>query len=107
MMKNPAHPGECLKEMVEESGWSIKETAKRMNVSRTTLSRLLNGQAKISPSIALALEGIGWSNAEFWLRVQSSYDLAQLARHREKRPTRPSEQERKSGQSDRSQQPVA
>ena len=48
-----------------------------MGVSRQTLSRLLNGHAGISPSMALALENIGWSNAEFWMRVQSGYDLAQ------------------------------
>ena len=75
-MKNPPHPGECLKEVIEESGWSMSETAKRMKVSKTSLSRLLNCQAEITPSIALALESVGLSNAEFWLRVQSSYEIA-------------------------------
>lgn len=40
------------------------------------MSRLLNGRSSITPRVALALEEIGWSNAEFWLRVQSGYDLA-------------------------------
>ena len=46
------------------------------------LSRLLNGKAGISPVMALALEGIGWSNAGFWMRLQASYELAQARRDR-------------------------
>ncbi len=76
MMKRPPHPGRGLREVVTASGWTISEVARRMGVSRQTLSQLLNEHAGISPSMALALENIGWSNAEFWLRVQSGYDLA-------------------------------
>ena len=32
--------------------------------------------------MALALEGIGWSNAGFWMRLQASYELAQARRDR-------------------------
>ena len=35
-------------------------------------ARLLNGKAGISPSMALALERIGWSNASFWMRLQAA-----------------------------------
>lgn len=83
-MKNPPHPGRGLREIVEASGWTISETARRMGVTRQSLSRLLNGHAGISPSMALALESIGWSNAEFWMRVQASYDLAQEKLRRER-----------------------
>ena len=54
----------------------------RRRVNRVTLSRLLNGRAGVSPTMALALERIGWSNADHWIRMQGSYDLAQ-ARLRE------------------------
>ena len=43
-------------------------------------ARLLNGKAGISPSMALALERIGWSNASFWMRLQAAYELAQERR---------------------------
>ena len=33
--------------------------------------------------MALALERIGWSNADFWMRLQSNYDLAQARRDEE------------------------
>ena len=39
---------------------------------------VLNGHAAISPEIALRLEKAGWSNAEFWLRRQTTYDLVQV-----------------------------
>lgn len=84
MMKNPPHPGRGLREIVESAGWTISEAAQRMGVPRQTLSRLLNGHIGISPKMALALESVGWSNAEFWMRVQASYDLAQEKLRREK-----------------------
>ena len=51
-----------------------------MGVSRNTVSRLLNGHCRISPNVALALESIGWSNADFWMRLQAEYDLAAARR---------------------------
>ena len=51
-------------------------------MARHTLSRVLNGHAAISPEMAIRLEKAGWSNAEFWLRLQAAYDLAQ-ARQRQ------------------------
>ena len=48
-----------------------------LGVARHTLSRVLNGHAAISPDMAIRLEKAGWSNADFWLRRQTSYDLAQ------------------------------
>ena len=49
-------------------------------VARNTLSRLLNGRLGISPRMALALERIGWSTADHWMRLQAAYDLAQERR---------------------------
>jgi addiction module HigA family antidote len=49
----------------------------KLGCTRQTFSRLLNGRTRISPSMALALERIGWSNAAFWVRRQALYDLAQ------------------------------
>ena len=55
----------------------IPKAAKVLGVARHTLSRVLNGRAAVSPAMAIRLEKAGWSNAEFWLRRQTSYDLAQ------------------------------
>ena len=72
----PTHPATSLRDSLEAEGWSVNEFAKRLGVSRNTASRLLNERCGISPAIALALERIGWSNAEFWMRRQASYDLS-------------------------------
>ena len=77
----PTHPAASLRDSLEAVGWSVNEFAARLGVSRNTASRLLNGHCGITPSVALALEGIGWSDADFWMRRQANYDLA-MARRR-------------------------
>ena len=77
VMRNPAHPGELIRLSMEAKGWTVTECSRRLGVTRNTLSRLLNGRAGVSPTVALALERIGWSDAEHWVRMQGSYDLAQ------------------------------
>jgi len=81
-MLNPPHLGELIRESMEEMGWNVTETAGRLGCERGTLSRLLNGKAGVSVSMALALEDIGWGTADHWMRMQASYELAQARRDR-------------------------
>ncbi len=76
-MKGPAHPGRILRQSCATEGLSITKAARKLGVARVTFSRLINGQSGISPEMALKLEAIGWSNADFWMRLQAAYDLAQ------------------------------
>jgi len=77
-MISPRHPGHTIREnCLEPLGLNVTEAANVLGVARHTLSRVLNGQAAISPGLASRLEKAGWSNAEFWLRRQRAYDLAQ------------------------------
>ena len=76
-MKNPAHPGSIVRDAIEETGDTISHAATRLGVARHTLSRLVNGQQGISPEMAIALENVGWSNAEYWMRLQVMHDLVQ------------------------------
>lgn len=81
-MKNPPHPGYSIKDAcLEPLGLSVTDGAKVLGVARHTLSRVINGQAGISPEMAIRLEKAGWSNADHWLRMQAAYDLAQARRH--------------------------
>ena len=78
-MKDPPHPGRSLKEnCLRPLGLSVTEAANVLGVARHTLSRVLNGHAAVSPEMAIRLEKAGWSTAEFWLRRQMAYDLAQV-----------------------------
>ena len=79
-MVNPTHPGESIRNCIDESDGTVTECAARLGVSRNNLSRLLNGRIGISARVALGLEAVGWSNAEFWMRLQANYDLAQERR---------------------------
>lgn len=82
-MKDPPHPGVSVREnYVEGYGLTVTEAARRLGVNRVSLSRVLNEHAAISPEMAIRLEKVGWSTAEFWIRRQAYYDLAQ-ARLRE------------------------
>ena len=81
--KNPTHPGDSLREFASEMGWSVNEFADKLGVNRDTVAQLLDGQCGISPVVALALERIGWSDAEFWMRRQAKYDLAKARRELE------------------------
>ena len=79
-MKNPPHPGRGIREnCLEPLGLNVTEAAAVLGVARHTLSRVLNGHAAISPDMAIRLEKAGWSSADFWLRRQTSYDLAPSA----------------------------
>ena len=78
MMKDPPHPGGTIKEdCIEAGGLTVTEAARLLGVTRPTLSRVINGRGGVSPEMAIRFEKIGWSNAEFWMRLQTNYDLAQ------------------------------
>ena len=81
-MSDPPHPGRSLREnCLEPLGLSVTEAARVLGVARHTLSRVLNGHSGISPEMAIRLEKAGWSNAEFWLRRQTTHDLVQARMH--------------------------
>ena len=75
-MYNPAHPGAVLREYFPE-GMSVTEAAKRLKISRQSLSAVLNGRAGVSADMALRLAAALGTNADFWLRMQMQYDLWQ------------------------------
>ena len=82
MMKNHPHPGELLREdVLLPLGIEVTDAANRLGMSRTTLSRVINGRAGISPDLAIRLERAGVSTARFWMALQANYELSQ-AEHR-------------------------
>jgi addiction module HigA family antidote len=81
----PAHPGELIKETIEgireETGdkLTIEEVAKGLQVSRKTLSAIINQKQGISSEMALKLAKAFNTSPDFWLRAQENFNLA-LAR---------------------------
>jgi antitoxin HigA-1 len=77
-MHNPPHPGEFLTEVyLEPNGLSGRELAIKLNVSASTLSRILRGSSGVSPEMALRLEKALGRSAESWLAMQGNHDLWQ------------------------------
>ncbi|MGN8157842.1 HigA family addiction module antitoxin [Salinisphaera sp. RV14] len=84
MMHNSPHPGEILREdVLAELGIEVTDAAERLGMSRTTLSRVINGRAGISPDLAVRLEMAGVSTARFWMTLQANYELAQASQRRQ------------------------
>ena len=86
LRRHPSHPGRhiyhgCMEDPLGERSLTVSEAAHKIGVSRVTLSRVLNGRASISVSLALKLEAAGWGTADAWLRRQAQCDLA-LERNR-------------------------
>ena len=76
-MHQPSHPGEVLKQLViEPLDLSLTDVAEHLNISRKTLSRIVNTKSAISPEMAVRLELVFQKpSAEHWLRLQNAYDL--------------------------------
>jgi antitoxin HigA-1 len=92
-MFNPPHPGHTLRDDVLPAlGLSVTLAATQLDVSRVTLSRVLNGRAAISPEMALRIEA--WlgkergGDARVWLAQQSAYDVWQVQRQLKASPMR-------------------
>ncbi|HEY1758070.1 MAG TPA: HigA family addiction module antitoxin [Bryobacteraceae bacterium] len=77
-MKNPNHPGDIVRDCLEELGVSVTDGAKALGVSRAALSRIINRKAAVSAEMAVRLEKAIGGTAGFWLRLQLNYDLAQI-----------------------------
>jgi addiction module HigA family antidote len=86
MMKNHPHPGELLREdVLAPLGIEVTDAARRLGMSRTTLSRVINGRAGISPDLAIRLERAGVSTARFRMTLQTNYQLAQAEQRKQPR----------------------
>jgi addiction module HigA family antidote len=92
-MARPAiHPGEILRDELEELGVTPTALARQIAVPPNRISQIISGRRSITGDTALRLGHWFGSSPEFWLNLQSAYDLrlaAQAAGRRISRlPTR-------------------
>jgi len=76
-MKHPSHPGEVLAELyLKPLGMSAIALAKRLNVPRTRIERLVKGETSLTVDTAMRLARFFGNTPEFWMNLQRAYDLA-------------------------------
>lgn len=75
MARTPIHPGEILGDELEEIGLSAKRLADVIEVPPNRLYQLLAGKRSITADTALRLSQYFGTSADFWMNLQSSYEL--------------------------------
>lgn len=69
------HPGEHLALELGELGMSAAELARQLNVPTSRVTEILNGRRAITGDTALRLAHFFGTTAEFWLNLQSLYEI--------------------------------
>jgi antitoxin HigA-1 len=77
--RTPIHPGEHLAEELKELGMSAAELARQIDVPVNRITAILNGERGVTADTALRLGHWFGTSAEFWLNLQTLYEL-RLAR---------------------------
>jgi antitoxin HigA-1 len=90
------HPGEQLAEELHEMGISAAELARNLGVPTNRVTQILNGQRSITGDTALRLAHYFGTTPEFWLNLQTLYEL-RVAREKSGSAIRKLPRRRRSG----------
>ena len=71
----PVHPGEILREEMEELDLSARAMAEALNVPANRVSAILNGTRGVTADTALRLSRYLGTTPEVWMNLQKSYEL--------------------------------
>jgi addiction module HigA family antidote len=81
--RRPTHPGALLREdTLPALGMTQTELARRLGVSRLTVSELLHEKRGVSPDMALRLGRLLGNGPDIWLRMQQAVDVWELEQAR-------------------------
>ena len=83
------HPGELIKDELKERNMTQKELSELTGIKPSVLSETINGKRSVSLNVAVALEKALDIPAEFWMNLQTQYDLdsAQIAEREKQKET--------------------
>lgn len=71
----PIHPGQVLSEDLGDAGVSMNRLARDIRVPMNRISAIVNGRRAITADTALRLARYFGTSAQYWLNLQSAYDL--------------------------------
>ena len=75
MFKRAVHPGEILKEELDESGVSPTEFARQIDVPPNRIGQIIAGKRSVTADTALRFGHWFGVEAQFWLNLQTQFDL--------------------------------
>jgi len=75
MSRTPIHPGEILKDELEEIGISAAELSRQIKVPENRMSEVIRGRRNITADTALRLGKWFGTSPGFWMNLQKSYEL--------------------------------
>jgi len=75
MARPPIHPGEILADELEALGITASELSRQINVPVNRVTQIMKGQRGVTGDTALRLGHWFGSSAQFWLNLQSAYDI--------------------------------
>ena len=77
MLKNPMHPGAVLKELyLLPLGMSSIDLARKLDVPRTRVERLVKGETSMTVDTAARLARFFSTTPQYWMNMQTNHDLA-------------------------------
>jgi addiction module HigA family antidote len=76
---SPVHPGEHLAEYLDELGVSQYRLSKELHVPQIRISQIVRGKRAITADTALRLGRFFGTSAQYWLNLQSQYELETAA----------------------------
>ena len=76
----PIHPGELLKDELDEIDVSLNELARALRVPMNRISAIVNGKRGITVDTAIRLARYFGTSPQYWLNLQNAYDLASADR---------------------------
>ena len=77
LLKEPLHPGEVLKELyLDPLDMGAIAFARRLDVPRTRIERLVKGVTSVTPDTALRLARAFNTTPAYWMNMQTNYDMS-------------------------------
>lgn len=77
-MINPPHPGRTIRyDCIEALGLTVADAAEHLQIEESALAAVCACNAPVTADLAIRFEQAFGSTADFWLRLQNAYDLAQ------------------------------
>ena len=74
----PVHPGEVLKDELDEVGLTQSALAKHIGVLPKTINEICRGKRGISAEMAMKLSKALGGSPQFWLNLQNNWEISQL-----------------------------